>query len=392
MSNSQVQSLDEDVVFLPVTESSAEFFHCEKERQAVERLLCGGPEAFYSFISAEGSGCFLAPEEVSQIITWAQEYCFNSLQAQKEEDGDDGTTEMYFSSTYFPFCSDTPVPCLQLGWPEHNSWVQKEHVSVYTSPPTEGQPPVREVIRHHLQKATRVIAIVTDRLTDGAVIGDLHDAASRGVPVYIILNQRSIQENFALTRLRHPNMQVRTLGGKTFCSRTGSVVVGEMKDKFLLVDLETVIHGSYSLTWTDAHLHRQLITVLQGPVVELFDKEFRILYAASLPIPDMWRAAFLHTDVINRLKDFSDRRFPRNLPMEPEITAPPSPPADFTLDWEAMGVVQRDSILPETLADLHEDPVPKKTMLQNNVQLDPKAPTMDVFLKIEPTTRLANGE
>lgn len=50
----------------------------------------------------------------------------------------------------------------------------------------------------------QVIAIVTDRLTDGAVIKDLHNAASRGVPVYIILNQRSIQENFMLNRLRQP--------------------------------------------------------------------------------------------------------------------------------------------------------------------------------------------
>lgn len=41
------------------------------------------------------------------------------------------------------------------------------------------------------------------------------------------------------------NMRVRVLGGKTFCSRTGRMVVGEMKDKFILVDIETVIHGSY---------------------------------------------------------------------------------------------------------------------------------------------------
>lgn len=50
----------------------------------------------------------------------------------------------------------------------------------------------------------QVIAIVTDQLTDSAIISDLHRAASRGVPVYIILNQRSIQENFTLNRLRHP--------------------------------------------------------------------------------------------------------------------------------------------------------------------------------------------
>lgn len=50
----------------------------------------------------------------------------------------------------------------------------------------------------------QVIAIVTDGLTDCTVIGDLHSAASRGVAIYIILNQRSIQENFTLNRLRHP--------------------------------------------------------------------------------------------------------------------------------------------------------------------------------------------
>ena len=40
-------------------------------------------------------------------------------------------------------------------------------------------------------------------------------------------------------------MRVRVLGGKTFCTRMGRMVVGEMKDQFLLVDLDTVIHGSY---------------------------------------------------------------------------------------------------------------------------------------------------
>lgn len=40
-------------------------------------------------------------------------------------------------------------------------------------------------------------------------------------------------------------MRVRVIGGKTFCSRMGRVVVGEMKAKFLLVDLKTVVHGSH---------------------------------------------------------------------------------------------------------------------------------------------------
>ncbi|XP_069008073.1 protein FAM83A isoform X2 [Embiotoca jacksoni] len=290
MSNFQEQSLDENVVFLPVDESCAEFLHCEREREAVERLLSAGPEAFNSSVGTKHSACFLSAEEVGQITSWAQNYRHNRPQVE-QENGAGSSSEMEdFPDTYFPCHSDMPTPDLDLGWPERDTKrVQTGNVTVHTSPPAEGDPSVREIIRRHLQKASQVIAIVTDRLTDGAIISDLHYAASRGVPVYIILNQRSIQENFTLNRLRHPNMRVRVLGGKTFCSRAGRIVVGEMKDKFLLVDLETVIHGSYSLTWTDARLHRQLITVLSGPVVDSFDREFRILFAASLPVPDTWK-------------------------------------------------------------------------------------------------------
>ncbi|XP_032370670.1 protein FAM83A [Etheostoma spectabile] len=382
MSNSQEQSLNEDAEFLPVNESSPEFLHCEKERQAVETLLNAGPEAFYSSIGTERSGCFLSSEEVSQITSWAQDYRFNPPQVPRQENGVEGSSEKEdICSTYFPSYSDTPAPNLELGWPEKSPWVPKGSVTVHTSPPAEGDPPVRQIIRRHLQKAGQVIAIVTDRLTDGAIIGDLHNAASRGVPVYIILNQRSIQENFTLNRLRHPNMQVRVLGGKTFCSRTGRMVVGEMKDNFLLVDLETVIHGSYSLTWTDAHLHRQLITVLRGPVVDSFDREFRILFAASLPMPDTWRVAGTHVglDVTHQLKDHSDLWFQRHHHSEPEITNPPSPPAESLLDWEAMGVIQRNSCFPDSPLDQHEEIMTKEMPLRSKMMFDKNTPITDDF-------------
>ncbi|TNN66205.1 Protein FAM83E [Liparis tanakae] len=381
MSSSQEQSLDENAVFLPVNEFSAEFLHCEKERRAVERLLNAGPEAFYSSIGTERSGCFLSSEEVSQISNWAQDYRSNAQQVQSQQvNGEEGSSEMEdVCSTYFPSQSDIPAPNLDLGWPEKVPWVPNGNVTVHTSPPAEGQPPVRQIIRRHLQKAGQVIAIVTDRLTDGAIIGDLHNAASRGVPVYIILNQRSIQENFTLNRLRHPNMRVRVLGGKSFCSRTGRMVVGEMKDKFLLVDLETVIHGSFSLTWTDAHLHRQLITVLSGPVVESFDREFRILFAASLPIPDTWSLAGIHLDVPHQQKDRSDLAFQRPHHLEPEMFNPPSPPADYLLDWEAMGVIQRNRCFPESPLDQHAEIMAKEIPLQSKMLFMKNTPIVEGF-------------
>uniref|UniRef100_H3DBD0 Scaffolding anchor of CK1 domain-containing protein n=1 Tax=Tetraodon nigroviridis TaxID=99883 RepID=H3DBD0_TETNG len=249
MPNSQEQSLDEDVLFQPLSESSPQFFYCEKERRAVERLLSSGPEAFYSSISTEHTACFLSPEEIRQIGSWAQDYRFKP----PPEETQSSLPPEEFCSTYFPANSDVPTPDLELGWPEKDAWPGQGSATVHTNPPAEGDPPVREIIRRHLQKASKVVAIVTDRLTDCAVIADLHSLASRGVAIYIILNQRSIQENFMLEKLRHPvtlirtshNMRVRVAGGKTFCSRMGKIVVGEMKVNFLLVDLKTVIHGSY---------------------------------------------------------------------------------------------------------------------------------------------------
>lgn len=152
MPNSREQSLDEDVVFLPVSESSPQFIYCEKERRAVERLLSSGPEAFYSSIGTELPGCFLSPEEVCQISSWAQDYRFKP----PPEDTQSSTPLEDFSSTYFPPNSDIPTPDLELGWPEKDPWPVKGNVTVHTNPPAEGDPPIREIIRRHLQQASRV--------------------------------------------------------------------------------------------------------------------------------------------------------------------------------------------------------------------------------------------
>ncbi|KAG7247360.1 hypothetical protein CRUP_031350, partial [Coryphaenoides rupestris] len=223
MSNSHQQSLDEEAEFLPVTEACPEFLHCERERLAVEKLMSAGPGAFYTCLGTEKLGSFLSQEEVNQISTWAQDYVASPTQPvsvggeegeehggarEGEEMGNgedgEGSTARCLSSCYFPTYSDAPAPCLDLGWPERSTWSGRDCVKVCTSPPEEGQPSIREIIRRHLQQASQVIAIVTDRLTDNAVIGDLHSAASRGVPVYIILNQRSTQDDYTPGKLRHP--------------------------------------------------------------------------------------------------------------------------------------------------------------------------------------------
>ncbi|XP_078393769.1 protein FAM83E-like, partial [Cetorhinus maximus] len=80
------------------------------------------------------------------------------------------------------------------------------------------------------------------------------------------------------------NISLRVLSGCSFCSRKGKKVTGDVKEKFLLVDGETVITGSYSFTWADARLDRNLATLLTGQVIDAFDREFRTLFAASRPL------------------------------------------------------------------------------------------------------------
>ncbi|KAL7843290.1 hypothetical protein AOLI_G00248020 [Acnodon oligacanthus] len=358
MNTSQHQSLDKDVIFSPVLESNPEFLHSEAERYAVEQLLTAGPRAFYSKLGKERLTHFLSPEEVNQVSSWVEDYHISEVHL---DDGnfeeESGTGTQGYSIQYFPIHSDIPAPCLELGWPENKRWEGVDQAKVYTNPPVEQMPHIREVVRKLLQEATMLIAIVTDRVTDSAVIADLHVAASRGVVVYIILNQRSLQENFNPNRFRHPNIRVRTVGGKTFFSRDGKMVVGELKENFIMVDLQTVVLGSYSLTWTDVHLHRQLITVMRGPAVESFDREFRVLYAASLPILDQWKfcrpVEFSSADEPHTLYQPQHLEpYKHRLALIEKSYSPPPPPTDCPLNWEALGVIQWNEGIPDGLDSL----------------------------------------
>ncbi|XP_026077690.1 protein FAM83D [Carassius auratus] len=367
MSNTQEQSLNENIVFAPLTESSPDFLHCEEERYCVESLVSSGAEAFYTKLHQEQIGSFLSPGEVNQISSWAEEYHqSDAIQENGNGEVEVGSDGEDFSGHYFPTESDTPAPCLELGWPERTIWMDMGQIHVFTNPPAEQAPSIREVLRRHLQGATKLIAVVTDKLSDNAVIGDLRNAASRGVPVYIILNKRSVEKSCFSQRLQHPNIMVRVLGGKTYLTRDTKVVVGELKENFVLVDLETVMFGSYSLSWTDAHLHRQLVTVLSGRAVESFDQEFRILYAASLPIPDAWKTGKEATEP-KTLKKVQPLNININkVELKELVSSPPPPPTDNPLDWEEMGVIQRFPDSPLSPSDPPEIPFHHRQLLERH--------------------------
>ncbi|XP_059180661.1 protein FAM83G isoform X3 [Centropristis striata] len=133
----------------------------------------------------------------------------------------------------------------------------------------------------------QVIAIVMDMLTDVQILQDLMDAASRrSVPVYILLDNQAVPHFLDIcSRLQIGsqhlrNIRTRTLQGIGFGLSFGRLP-GSLCNKYMLVDGDKVMFGSYSFSWCTSRMDRNMITVMTGQVVDFFDRDFRELYAIS---------------------------------------------------------------------------------------------------------------
>ncbi|XP_025021601.1 protein FAM83E isoform X1 [Python bivittatus] len=292
MAGSQIRCLESEEPYIKVTESNPEFYYCEGQRLALEALLGKGEEAFNECLSHEKLRPFLSDSELQELKVAA-----TAEELQAPPSGGTGTYSFGTkgsSLSYWPRRSEDPPPNLELGWPDSGVWKGITRAEVYTHPPGEGAPHIKEMVRRCIQQAHKVIAIVMDVFTDPDILLDLYDAAiRRRVPVYLVLSQQhllsflSMAEKTCLNVRHTENLRVRTLCGCTFQSRCRKQITGTLKEKFLLVDGEVAITGSYSFTWTDARLNRHLVTRLTGEVTEAFDQEFRTLYAASCPLPTL---------------------------------------------------------------------------------------------------------
>uniref|UniRef100_A0A8C3FAP4 Family with sequence similarity 83 member C n=1 Tax=Chrysemys picta bellii TaxID=8478 RepID=A0A8C3FAP4_CHRPI len=81
------------------------------------------------------------------------------------------------------------------------------------------------------------------------------------------------------------NMQVRCVSGDTYYSKAGKKFEGQVLEKFVLIDCDHVLAGTYSFTWLCSQVHTCLVTHFRGKIVEDFDREFRSLYVESKPVP-----------------------------------------------------------------------------------------------------------
>ncbi|XP_060021001.1 protein FAM83F isoform X1 [Lagenorhynchus albirostris] len=295
MAESQLGCLDEAHVNERVTAAQAAFYYCERRRAALEALLGGGEQAYRERVKEEQLRDFLSSQERQALgATWspyevaAAGAAGRGKSKAEAETPTQAAAESGDSLAYWPDCSDTEVPPLELGWTEAAFYRGVSRVTLFTHPPKEEKAPhLKQVVRQMIQQAQKVIAVVMDLFTDGEIFQDIVDAASkRRVPVYIILDEAGVRyflemcQGLELADFRIRNIRVRSVTGVGFYMPMGKIK-GTLSSKFLMVDGDKVATGSYRFTWSSSHVDRNLLLLLTGQNVEPFDVEFRELYAIS---------------------------------------------------------------------------------------------------------------
>ncbi|XP_070836983.1 protein FAM83F [Chaetodon trifascialis] len=297
MAESQLLCMDDEHVNEKIPESRPEFYYSEEQRAALERLLRSGDGAFKMRLKEDNVKDFLSAKEVKNLRKTFQEYDADSdpESGEHEKSKESPSADSGVHSTYWPQMSDTEAPSLDIGWPG-SSGVYKgvTRVSMYSHPPKEAGPHIRQVVRRLIQEAHKVVAIVMDLLTDLQILQDLLDASSRrGVAVYAVLEARGVPHFLDMcTRLQINavhlrNLRVRMVKGAGLALSFGKLP-GSLCSKYMLVDGEKVMFGSYSFTWSSSRMDRNTITVMSGQTVDFFDNDFRELYAVSEQV-DLYR-------------------------------------------------------------------------------------------------------
>ncbi|XP_016324317.1 uncharacterized protein LOC107674738 [Sinocyclocheilus anshuiensis] len=286
MALSQVQCLDDNHINLRTNESKPGFFYSEEQRLTLETLIHDGQDAYEDYIQTNNIRCFLSDLELESILNTVEVYSPGSPDYNAELLGDSDGEEI--SLQYWPDRSDRSIPLLDIGWPDRASYRGVTRVQVYTQPPYEGQSHIKEVVRKMISQAQKVIAIVMDLFTDIDIFKDLLDASyKRKVSVYIMLETTGVKhflrmcEKAGMHTGHLKNMRVRSIRGAEFFSRSSKRVCGNQSQKFMFIDGDKAVSGSYSFTWSASRLDRNLITVLTGQAVDTFDSLFQDMYVMS---------------------------------------------------------------------------------------------------------------
>ncbi|XP_067421633.1 protein FAM83B [Emydura macquarii macquarii] len=252
-------------------------------RVAIDVLIEGGLEAYKEFLSKERCSEFLAEEEINYILNSVQKLPQNTVYSS-----DNAVDDTSSSGTYWPIESDVEAPNLDLGWPYLMPGMSGcTNIDLLFHPPRVQPYTIKETIRKMIREARKVIAIVMDMFTDVDIFREIVEASTRGIALYILLDESNFSHFLKMTekqgcqvqRLR--NMRVRTVKGQDYYSKSGAKFHGKMDQRFLLVDCKKVMYGTYSFMWSFEKINLSMVQVITGQLVESFDEEFRTLYARS---------------------------------------------------------------------------------------------------------------
>ncbi|XP_066215246.1 protein FAM83B [Saccopteryx leptura] len=279
-SSSLLSSLNDDCK----SDNYIEPHYKEWYRLAIDMLIEHGLEAYQEFLAKERVSDFLAEEEINYILKNAQKVEQSTVHGTDDNSCDDTSS----SGTYWPIESDVEAPNLDLGWPYVLTGLSGgTHVELLFHPPRAQLLTIKETIRKMIKEARKVIALVMDMFTDVDIFKEIVEASTRGVSVYILLDESNFNHFLDMTekqgcqvqRLR--NIRVRTVKGQDYLSKSGAKFYGKLEQKFLLVDCQKVMYGSYSYMWSFEKAHLSMVQIITGQLVESFDEEFRTLYARS---------------------------------------------------------------------------------------------------------------
>lgn len=268
--------------------STLELSHNEAARLATDALLELGEKEYRRVLDEERELSFLSPLEIRYITQHAAKACSDSNgSGPNERDfGDGDAVSELTSGTYFPMMSDEEPPMLELGWPEPPARYGPSETQIYFQ--RDKSHNMKDLIRSLINKAKKVIALVMDVFTDVDLLCDLMEASNkRKVPVYILLDEKNLASftdmcsavDIQYSHLNH--MRIRTVCGDTYCTKSGKKFSGQVLEKFMIIDCEEVIAGSYSFTWLSAQVHSNMMMHFSGRITDSFDREFRCLYADS---------------------------------------------------------------------------------------------------------------
>ncbi|KAF7650948.1 hypothetical protein LDENG_00118110, partial [Lucifuga dentata] len=248
MALSQVQCLDDNHVNPRTHESKPEFFYCEDQRLALEALLQDGRDAFLKFLEARGLRGFLSDPEIEAFAGAVEPYDPNSeLVSESTDDG-----EPPLSLHYWPELSDKSVPQMDLGWPDSEAYRGVTRTTVYAQPPLGGQAHIKEVVRKMIAQAQKVIAVVMDVFTDVDIFRDLLDAGfKKKISIYILLERTALPHFLSMCQRANmhtghlKNLRVRSTGGADFLTRSCTRVRGRVGHRFMFIDGDKAVSGSY---------------------------------------------------------------------------------------------------------------------------------------------------